>query len=120
MKLIRENIFETNSSSTHSLVILSKEDYDAWQRHEKTINIRKNIGFVNDLTDNDKKIIRHGDGPVEYKGQYFDSIYDFMEECYEVIDDENASTEYINEYADMIKQDDGDKVILSIYRGERW
>ena len=120
MKLIRENIFETNSSSTHSLVIISKEDYDAWQRHEKTINIAKEIGSVNDLTDEDKKIIRNDDGSVDYKDQHFESMYDFMEEYYDVIDDINASTEYISEYADMIKQDDGDKVIMSIHREERW
>lgn len=30
MKQIRIGVFETNSSSTHSLCIVSKEDYDKW------------------------------------------------------------------------------------------
>lgn len=29
-RLIRLNTFETNSSSTHTIVICSKEDYDKW------------------------------------------------------------------------------------------
>ena len=39
MKLIRRNTFETNSSSTHALVIMSKEDYKAWQNNEKVLNL---------------------------------------------------------------------------------
>lgn len=31
MKKIRQGVFETNSSSTHSLVIVAEEDYDAWR-----------------------------------------------------------------------------------------
>lgn len=121
MKLIRNDIFETNSSSTHSLVIMSKEDYNVWQKHEKTINIARDLGTVNDLSDKDKKIIRNEDGSVDYEGEHFDSIYDFMEgDYYDVIDDDNASSEYINEYAEVVKQDEGDRVIMSIYRGERW
>lgn len=30
MRQIRKNVFETNSSSTHSITICSKEDYDKW------------------------------------------------------------------------------------------
>ena len=28
---IRRNVFETNSSSTHSITLCSVEDYNAWQ-----------------------------------------------------------------------------------------
>lgn len=31
MKQIRQGLFETNSSSVHSLTILPKEDYEAWK-----------------------------------------------------------------------------------------
>jgi hypothetical protein len=34
MKTIRENIFETNSSSTHSLTILSAEEAKKWMNDE--------------------------------------------------------------------------------------
>ena len=31
MRIIRQCVFETNSSSTHSLNIVSEEDFDAWK-----------------------------------------------------------------------------------------
>lgn len=42
---IRNNVFETNSSATHSLVICSKEEYDAWERGETLIDRWKNYEF---------------------------------------------------------------------------
>lgn len=32
MKSIRRSVFETNSSSTHSLTICSKADFEAWEK----------------------------------------------------------------------------------------
>ena len=32
---VRAGVFETNSSSTHSLTLVSLEDYEAWERGEK-------------------------------------------------------------------------------------
>jgi len=34
MKKIRISVFETNSSSTHSLTIVSKEDFEKWKKGE--------------------------------------------------------------------------------------
>lgn len=34
MKQIRKNVFETNSSSTHSLTMCSEADYDRWVKGE--------------------------------------------------------------------------------------
>lgn len=31
MRQIRKNVFETNSSSTHSLTMCTKEEYDNWE-----------------------------------------------------------------------------------------
>ena len=119
MKLIRRNTFETNSSSTHALVIISKDDYKAWQENKKVLNLYS--GKVEDLSEQDKEIIRNEDGSIDYKGEHFDSEYDFMEsDYYEVIDDGNASKEYIDNYAEVEQKELGDNVIMSIYRGERW
>lgn len=38
MKQIRQSVFETNSSSTHSLTIVSKEDYENWEKENLFIN----------------------------------------------------------------------------------
>jgi hypothetical protein len=119
MKKIRQNTFETNSSSTHALVILSKEDYKAWKNNEKTLNLLS--GEAQELTEEDKKIIRNTDGSIDYNGEHFDSEYDFMEsEYYNVIDDSNASKEYIDNYAEVEQKELGNNVIMSIYRGDRW
>ena len=119
MKLIRRNTFETNSSSTHALVIISKDDYDSWKKNEKVLNLY--TGQVEDLSEQDKNIIRNSDGSIEYDGKKFDSEYDFMEsDYYDVIGDENASKEYIDNYAEVEQKELDDKVIMSIYRGDRW
>lgn len=119
MKKIRIGTFETNSSSTHALVILSKEDYKAWQNNEKTLNLFSEK--AQELTEEDKKIVRNTDGSIDYNGEHFDSEYDFMEsEYYDVIDDGNASKEYINNYAEVEQKELGDNIIMSIYRTERW
>lgn len=119
MKLIRRNTFETNSSSTHALVIISKDDYDSWKKNEKVLNLY--TGQVEDLSEQDKNIIRNSDGSIEYDGKKFDSEYDFMEsDYYDVIGDENASKEYVDNYAEVEQKELDDKVIMSIYRGDRW
>lgn len=120
MRKTRIGVFETNSSSTHSLVILSKEDYERWQNNEVVLNLYS--GEVEELSNKDKKIIRKPDGSVEYDGKTFESEYDFMEDedYYDVIDDGNASKEYIEHFAEVEQKELDDKVIMSVYRGERW
>ena len=119
MKIVRYNTFETNSSSTHSLVILTKEEYNLWKNNKKTLNVY--LGQVQDLTDLDKKIIRNEDGSIDYENNHFESEYDFMEsDYYDVIEDDNASFEYIKQYAEVEQKELGNNIIMSIYRGERW
>jgi len=45
---IRRMVFETNSSSTHSLTMCSKEDYDKWQKGELLLddNYRSKGQFI--------------------------------------------------------------------------
>ena len=120
MRIIRHNTFETNSSSTHALCILTKDEYEDWQDNKKVLNLYK--GCVEELYEINKRIIRNEDGSIEYDGNKFDSEYDLMESenYYDVIDDSNATKEYINHYADVEEKELGDNIILSIYRGERW
>lgn len=117
MRTIRSSVFETNSSSTHSLVILSKEDYDKWQNNEVVLNLYD--GEVQPLDPN-KKITRNEDGTVLFNETEYESMYDLMEEQYDEIDDSYAPKEYVDEYAEVEQKELDDKVIMSIYRGERW
>ena len=119
MKTIRYGTFETNSSSSHALVILSKEDYKAWQNNKKTLNLHS--GQVQDLTDEDKKIVRNEDGSVDYDGQHFESEYSFMEsDYYYVIDDDNASAEYVESFAEVEQKELWNNFNMRINRVYRW
>ena len=44
MKQIRNQVFETNSSSTHAFCICTLKDYDAWKRGECVFDRHKNTG----------------------------------------------------------------------------
>lgn len=54
---IRRGVFETNSSSTHSLVMCSEEEFEAWKRGETLFQEWRSENFVsaNKLSDYDKK-----------------------------------------------------------------
>ena len=43
MKSIRRGVFETNSSSTHSMTICAKEDYEAWRKGKVLFDENKNV-----------------------------------------------------------------------------
>ena len=40
--------------------------------------------------------------------------------CDEIIDDEYATQDYLNHYAEVVEKEVGDKVAMSIYRGDIW
>lgn len=46
MKQIRRSIFETNSSSTHSLTVVSKEDWDKWEKGDLVFSDDSEPKFV--------------------------------------------------------------------------
>lgn len=54
---IRRGVFETNSSSTHSLTMCSEEEFEAWKRGEVLFQEWGSEYFVsvNKLSDYDKK-----------------------------------------------------------------
>ena len=89
MKLIRANIFETNSSSTHSLVMCTKETLDKWKNGE-ILFLKGNDEFVTkgkelneyvakSIIYKESKYISTDNGYVfEYKGQIYpnrDAMY---------------------------------------------
>lgn len=117
MKIVRYNTFETNSSSTHSLVILSKEEYNTWRNNEMVLDIYS--GEIKPLDPN-KNLVRNEDGSVDYNGKHYDDITEMMEEEYEDFDDDYAIKEYIDKYADVEQKELDGNVIMSIYRDERY
>ena len=55
MKQIRRGVFETNSSSTHSITMCSKEDYDKWESGDVYLN--DGSGWASLSTNKDKQFV---------------------------------------------------------------
>ena len=83
MRQIRKGVFETNSSSTHSITICSGKDYEAWQNGE--------LYWA-----------RYSDRLVP-KEEFEEKFKKWMNERYPDVDDETLETErptYIEEFCE--------------------
>jgi len=65
---IRQNIFETNSSSTHSLIIAMEEEYNAWEKGDLLFDEENN------------KFIKSEDATEVLEKQRYDYLIDYLEE----------------------------------------
>lgn len=107
MKLsVRKGVFETNSSSTHSLTMCSENEFDQWKEgkllydsyneklvlKEEVFNIYREDVQYNDKTDN----------------EIMDKIY---EEREFLTFDQFASDEYLESYWDTYPTNSGEKVV---------
>lgn len=94
---IRENTFETNSSSTHTLVMCSEEDYKKFENNE--------VYYVDWITTEIRKEL-----PKEYKNKEFipKDIVDEVLEKLEIDDREEyfktAEEFFDNEYLESFEQ----------------
>ena len=71
MKQIRKNVFETNSSSTHTLAICTEDEYKEWQDGKLLFN-KWNETFVKNsinITKQDRKEAE--ERYTTYKGKYY-------------------------------------------------
>lgn len=108
---IRAALFETNSSSTHSLVVMTKEQYRAWSQDEYNFILVRNDKFIK---------------PEDIKKIYtFDRIKELYKEAHTRSDKEPSERDYIewakwsgylpfNNY-ESIEGEFEDYVILSVY-----
>lgn len=116
---IRINCFETNSSSTHCLVITTKEEWNLFKENKLAIDLYN--GKLEKLSECDPKI--RDDGRFEYEGKIYDNIYDIDPRSsgycyysrdhmlYDALKEEGTDT--------IIKNVDGtDKLAIAIYCGE--
>jgi len=55
MKVIRRSVFETNSSSTHSITMCSKEDYEKWESGEFYLN--EGSGWASNSENKNKQFV---------------------------------------------------------------
>lgn len=87
MKTIRQNVFETNSSSTHSMTIMDFNDYERWRKEPDACydeNARKIIS-----TDQRKAMIKKD--IIDYRKRYYpDKLLDpVTDEDIDIYFDEN-------------------------------
>lgn len=71
MKQIRKNVFETNSSSTHTLAICTEDEYKDWKAGKLLFN-KLNETFIKNsinITERDRKEAE--ENYTRYKGKYY-------------------------------------------------
>lgn len=112
---VRRNIFETNSSSTHSLTICSKEEYDKLRREELFITDSDEIVGYNYIQQQFYK-------ECENKGSYKkckDCIEDYgIQECklcqenYIKTLDEYFEDDYLEVFEETYTTKHGDEIVV--------
>ena len=129
---IRRNIFETNSSSTHAIIICSESDYEKLGRGEIMI-AGYNSGYdANGFIDRSTAIrILRERYEEDHEGFFKEYGIESFEECSEdVINDILAAEEiaytldtYGNEletYEEFYTTEHGDKIVAFGYYGDQW
>lgn len=113
---VRHNIFETNSSSTHSLVIISKEDWKKFKNNKLILNLY--TGEISEVKDTEPK--RRDDGKWELDGNIYDSIFDIDHDDFEWYDKSQMYYDPMCEIGcEIIHKDiDDEKMAVSIYMFE--
>ena len=96
---IRRGVFETNSSSTHSLTMCSEEEFEAWKRGEVLFQAygKENFISVTKLSEHDKKMAQE---------DYEENKDDFQKDWNDLSED--AKQKYYTKYAkenDIIDED---------------
>ena len=93
MKTIRRNVFETNSSSTHSITMCMESDYEKWKNGElyyledsdEFVNKEQRDIILKELVLKDKMDIDYNAQTITFKGQTVH--YEDWEDKYKKIDD---------------------------------
>lgn len=120
MLQIRRNVFETNSSSTHSITMCSKDDYNSWANGDVYLNDGwwskdneseyKDKKFV--TRDEAIDIIKCSGGDIEYDNEYYESFDKYIAEEYEIYTfDEYFENEYLESFKDSYTTDSGETVV---------
>lgn len=126
MKQIRKNVFETNSSSTHSLTLCSEDEFEKWKKGELLFDRWKEV-FVesNSISDEDK--LRAKMAYDDTKGEYWkdweflsddakNTWYSKWIKKYREHEDYATYNEYMNEgylecFVDRYTSKSGDKIV---------
>lgn len=119
MKQTRRNVFETNSSSTHSLTMCLKNDYNMWKAGKVYLN--ENSGWSSHSPYKEKQFITKEEAidiltnnkyPPETDLTEFDN--EDLEDIFrneEIYTYENYWRDYLEDYSDTFTTPNGDTVV---------
>ena len=125
MLQIRHGVFETNSSSTHSISICKKSEYDAWVRGEVYLN----DGWWSKVENEDKNkkfLTKEEAMKLIADSGYYEDVYSldeeelsevFYDECIYDVESYGNMCEYYEEYAEEYTTDSGETIIAFGYYG---
>lgn len=118
MLQIRRNVFETNSSSTHSITMCAKYDYDRWKNGEVYLNDGWWWGKDNESEYNSKKFVTRDEvKDILNHNKYFDGNFarlsdeDLASEYDIYTFDEYTNNEYLEWFEDSYTTDSGETVV---------
>lgn len=126
MLQVRHGVFETNSSSTHSITLCKKSEYDAWVNGEVYLN---DGWWVKELENRDKKFLTREEAVklITDSGHYKDTdLYSLDEaELLEIFNDEEIydtewydnMCEYYETYEVKYTTESGEDIIAFGYYG---
>ena len=112
-KQIRRGVFETNSSSTHSLTMMMKSDYDRW--HIENLYLYTGSGWGWDFNKPTKNNLYTKDEAVEFIKNY--KYYDDKEIDYEYLRDmdfiswDDEGTDYLESFYDEFITPSGETIV---------
>lgn len=80
MKQIRKNVFETNSSSTHTLAICTEDEYKKWQEGKMLFNKWNETFIKNSINITKQDKVEAEERYNTYKGKYYKDWSELTEE----------------------------------------
>lgn len=127
MLQIRHGVFETNSSSTHSITMCSKNTYDAWENGELYFN---DGWWGKEVENRDKKLVTRDEAIkllIDSKSYNEQELHNYSQEKLERIFIENniysnksywdEVCEYYETYVDTCETDGGETIVAFGYYG---
>lgn len=109
---IRCRLFETNSSSTHSIVIMSKEQFSKWKNSYDTdeeLYLRINY---DELTKPDEVVLKTKEDLINMNKSYFKENPDYLEDYH--FEDYVHSQDYVSYYDRCVQGEFDDYMLVGI------
>lgn len=118
---IRRGVFETNSSSTHSITMVSGEDYQKWENGELLFDSDSKVFLTREeaikvLKDNDYFMKNHKDFDFTDEEETDEMLKEYIY-CYTYSAYWDYKCEYYETYTDTYTAKNGEEIVAFGYYG---